>query len=328
MTHLSFTTFSPLPLNSRLGCRAIVSRQRGAAEAKNPRPLASEIQDMGVIETTSFLLVPALSMQEISSAPRVRICSRWNSFLTNRSRTETIRSLHRILAKEAAKYFGAKTEIHIWQLDSSDQPCLFVSGLLAIRNGRFSRPAMNRLNDELLPLVTCDQELLTNRFLVAGELLNCAYPTGEIKDDDEAHEEAHDITLQDAEQFCDHASVQESLMDGDEVLVKFDSYARVDLDLPFRLCADSPSFHLRFAEAKVRDEFENRTLWNSDAEILQVDVLAVDDNDVPEFYLTGQRQLLDGEVSSTEIESTLDAVREEWSERRVVQNAPNLCVNS
>lgn len=62
------------------------------------------------------------------------------------------------------------SDLHAWLVDERGEPVLFVSGLLAVREGRATKPEVEALNKRLLPQLTGEQSMKDHRFLVKASV--------------------------------------------------------------------------------------------------------------------------------------------------------------
>ncbi len=123
-----------------------------------------------------------------------------------RSRTTTLDAIQREITSRLSKYLpNESARFLVWLLDSDDNPILFVTGLLDVRQGKLSREELAKWSDALLPQITCEQtvtELLVTVSATA-ELTFCEEYDFETENyDGEGEERDNDIAQDLVEEAC------------------------------------------------------------------------------------------------------------------------------
>lgn len=258
-----------------------------------------------------FLVVPVMQSDEQATAPRY-YCPLFEKDLTNRSHTSTLHKTHERIRTNATVYFGEETECHVWQLNDNGEPSLFLSGLLAVREGRMRRSEMEALHEQLLPHILNEQLMIPNRFLVVGDLKASSWieePDGEFADfEQERLIDAADLTF-------DHVEHRDSYCGDEEAFAEMTVYQSVTVNLPYIVTEQSSSIHLKYAEAIARIDFENLVHWEMDGDLDEIDVLLLDADQVPTTYLTGLLKQLNGVVTREEVTAMTETLRQHWSVR-------------
>lgn len=220
---------------------------------------------------------------------------------TNRIPTQKLQKLLNQIRYWMYQYIPDDADFHCWLVDEKTRkPSLFLSCLLASREGRLSKAEARALNEKLVPQVTRKQKTTQCRLLVSGN----GSALGAAFDEDCEFE------------TCESPEEKEyELLD--EAFGSFDSYELVDADhdtnlhvtgevwqvltmeLPFIPTPESSDAQLRYIVTKTREIlFDHAVGHLYDLEIDETDIWIVNDDDTPGLFVTGLLDLRNGTTTS------------------------------
>ena len=168
---------------------------------------------------------------------------------SNRSSARQLQLLQGKVQGHLKRCLPAGTDFHAWLFDpQTDQPGLFVTGLLAVREGHCTKSEADALNRQLMPQVFGEQPVQPFRFLVS--VTARAWDWRDDSDDSSEYGEDAEYELLDAmfggfEEYC--------LLDADVDDVSIHIFAEcwhaISLDLPFTPTPKSSAVQLRYIES-------------------------------------------------------------------------------
>lgn len=235
-----------------------------------------------------FLVVIKTSKQTDLSSEFRHVVRLGGPALAKRPAKSTLRQLHQRLRWELADYLPEKGgDFYAWALNGGGRPAAFVTGLLAIAEGRMTKAQANALNRRLLPQVTIPQSLQEFRFLVRamGEAWDYDDGEGELEDRD------YDL-LDGLFGGLDWAELVDSDLYDGTLSVIADICHRVSAQLPFAPSKDCSVAQLRCAEVLAAAALDQE-LFNG-GETLLHSVWLLGPEGQPFAWITGIREQKEG----------------------------------
>lgn len=190
--------------------------------------------------------------------------------------------------------------LHIWLLEDG-KPSLFVSGLLAYREGRLNKTEMSHLDKVLRPQVTSTQHVRPYQFVAGGRLA-----TWQDADGEESFEDLEDRVFEEVFGGFDAQSLADSEdLDG-AICVEADVRQLMTLELPFEPSEKCTVSQLQYITSKLNEEL-GELASEYDAELNERTDAWLISNRRPTLYLTGLVDLRLGVLNKRQFNKTLVA---------------------
>ncbi len=207
-------------------------------------------------------------------------------------------------------YHDRSDDIYLWLCDENGQPTLFVSGLLAVREGRATKAEFEAQSRRLLPQVTCEQSRQECRLLVSTAAQKWADYEEPVGFGDELDERESEV-LEELEGVFDEFCLGDTCEDEDGTLyVRADGWRAVTVPLPFQPGPKATAAQLRFASATALAEVQNALPedWEVDEEF-GGEVWLLDDDDAPVLYVTGLLDVREGRLSPRRLKAATERAK-------------------
>jgi hypothetical protein len=203
-------------------------------------------------------------------------------------------------------------QLHVWLCDESGQPVLFVSGLLAVREGRATKTEAEALHRRLLPQVTGGQEVRDFRACVSASVQKWCDYDGPVGDDNERHEREGEL-LDELEGVFQRFWLGDSEEDEHGLFyVCAEGWMLVTVQLPFVPGQKSTAAQLRFASVLAQAEVlcvlpED---WEIDHDNGEGEVWLLDEQHQPTQYISGLLDVREGRLSARKLKGATERAKE------------------
>ncbi|NLS97678.1 MAG: hypothetical protein GXX96_36520 [Planctomycetaceae bacterium] len=212
----------------------------------------------------------------------------------NRSSARQLGELLQQIRSRAGDYLPAGADFHAWIVDpQTKQPGLFVTGLLAVREGRYTKAEADALNDRLASQVFGEQPVQPFRFVVRSTAAISDYGY-DINDEDFDFEDAEYGLLDSVFGGFDEYMLVDAEHEDDCLSVVGECWHTFPLDLPFTPTPKSTAFQLRYIEAELSNAF---SVLADGADLENFEVWMTDPNGAPSLFISGLRGLKEGTLS-------------------------------
>lgn len=256
-------------------------------------------------ETTELLVVANVGDQaDYTTEVRHRV-SVALPFLPNiRSSTRQLRQVRKEVQRQLPEYLPAWQDFHVWLIDEkTGEPGLFITGLLAVREGRSTKANVEKLNAQLLPQVTCDQPLATHRLLVMAIGNAWGEPYDEEFGEAESPEDREYELLGSVFGVLDNYELVDVDHSECGLCITGEAWHTFSLELPFEPSKDCTAPQLRQIHMMIEEAFYQECCGGLyDLEPVQVEVWLLDESNAPGLPLTGLLNIREGADSLQQFE--------------------------
>ena len=227
-----------------------------------------------------------------------------------RSSARQLQELVRQVRSHAGDYLPAGADFHAWLIDQqTNQPGLFVTGLLAVREGRSTKAEADALNRQLMPQVFGEQSVQPFRFLVWSTA--SAWGWGYDFDDDFDFDEAEYELLDSVFGSFDEYTLVDANHDDDCLGVVGKCWHTVSVDLPFTPTPKSLASQLRYIEMAVSNAIGELA---NEFDVEDFGVWTAAENGAPRLFISGLLGLKEGSLSRKKMNE---------KERRLLHRLPH-----
>lgn len=217
-----------------------------------------------------LVVIRQSSRLSYSEAPRHFVISRRGGHPTKWSSLKQLKAIHEWVKERFQDYLPPKpSQLLIWLVnEETNDPILFLTGLMEVRRGKRTHADASAWNDRLLPQVTSPQEMRSVEVELSATAELTFFP-----DLDEIEEyEEEDLAADLIESDCcdlDEWNITYIGRDDDALLVNADVRHRVTVDVPWRAGQPLTTVQETYLEAMAKDEIED-LLCSGDARLVNV----------------------------------------------------------
>lgn len=196
---------------------------------------------------------------------------------------------------------------HAWVLDEDGTPCLFVTGLLAVRNGDKAKTDVESLNQILVPQVTSEQMKHSLTLLASADIDVWCYDY----DEEELEDEDFDVESEVLHFACgdfDHSDIMDSEVEG-HVYLSVSVWQKLELIVPFAPNGKLSLSQQRYIHGLVEKMVAEKIYSDYDSEVQSVALWRATGGDESFTYLTGMLKVLEGRLSKRKLKTATEYAR-------------------